>query len=96
MTLEDATAWAERALQAGDFAELERAIQARHTAIRLALASSPTPPDAVAQAFTAGERICAALKALKRELSLESARLRRIQDGFSSSPPPSSRLTLRA
>ena len=96
MTLAESTAWAETALQAGDLEELARAIQARRNAISEALASKrPPTPQATEQSIQAGERLCQALDTLKRELNLESARLRRIQEGFTAGDPRAALISVR-
>lgn len=84
MTLEESTAWALEAAKAGNPAELARALKARRSAISEALASGQAPPPQVlANLVDAGERLCGALWARKRELMIESARLQFIQRGFS-------------
>lgn len=101
MTLEESTAWALAAAKAGNPQELQRALEARRAAIAEALASGQAPqPHILAQVVDAGERVCSALQARKRELTLESARLRLIQhtfslDGFARPEPRANRISLR-
>jgi hypothetical protein len=96
MTLEESTAWALAAVQAGDLDDLARAICARRDAIAEAIASGqPPPPHVVAEVVAAGDELCTALENLKRELKLESARLQRIQEGFSSGQPRVTHISLR-
>jgi hypothetical protein len=96
MTLEDGTAWALAAMQAGDLDSLAHAIQARRHAIESAIASGlPPAPHIIAEAIEAGERLCGALEALKRELNLESVRLQHWVDGFSREQARATRISLR-
>jgi hypothetical protein len=96
LTLQESTAWAQTAVDAGDLEALARAIAARRQAVAGILASGQTPPPAViARAIADGDRLCAALQALKRELVLDSTRLQRIQQGFAPAQPPPVRISLR-
>jgi len=73
MTLSEATAWALRAAKAGDLEELARALHARGAA-----AVDGDPPTR--EVIEAGEQIRSEIDSLKRKASVESARLRRIQE----------------
>jgi hypothetical protein len=96
MTLEASTAWALAAMKAGDLNDLAHAIQARRQAIGEAIASGrPPAPHIIAEAVQAGERLCGALEGLKRDLNLESSRLRHLGDGFSREPARATRISLR-
>jgi hypothetical protein len=95
-TLEASTAWALAAMKAGDLDALAQAIQARRHAIEEAIASGrPPAPHMITEAIEAGDRLCCALEAVKRELNLKSARLRRMEDGFSREPARATRISLR-
>lgn len=80
MSLAEATRQALAAAEAGDLEALARALDARAEAI--ATGARPTP--AIVQD---GERAVELLKALLHEAGLESARLKRIRDGFAARPP---------
>ena len=80
MTLEESTAWSLAAVEAGDLDGLTRAIHARKEAIGAGLNKNAA---GIALAIEAGDQLYGALEALKRDLNLESARLQRIQNGYS-------------
>ena len=73
MTLREATDWALRASESRDLDELARALQARGAAA--AAGEIPTP-----EIIAAGEHVRAAIESLKRETSLEAARLQRVRE----------------
>jgi hypothetical protein len=96
MTLEESTARALAAVKDGDLDDLAKALEARGVAIGEAVASGqPPPPHILAQVVDAGDRLCAALEAHKREVTLESARLQLIGNGFSREEPRATRISLR-
>jgi hypothetical protein len=96
MTLEESTAWALAAVEAGNLHDVARAIAARRKAIAEAVASGrPPTPDVMAQVIQAGDRVCDALEAVKREIHLESARLRHVHSRFSRADSQAPQISLR-
>ncbi len=96
MTLEESTAWALAAIEAGNLNDVARAIAARRRAIAEAVASGrPPTPEVMARVIEAGDRVCHALEAVKREIHLESARLRHVHSRFSRAESQPHRISLR-